>query len=50
MHIPTLARMLNVLQFLVLDLGELLQILCFIHSSQLGHRTLLRWVNTDYSD
>jgi len=29
MHIPTLARMLNVLRLLVLDLCERLQILCF---------------------
>jgi len=33
MHVPTLSRMLNVLQLLVLDLCQLLQILCFIHSS-----------------
>jgi len=33
MHVPTLARMLNVLQFLFLDLSECLGILCFIHSS-----------------
>jgi len=33
LHIPTLAHMLNVLQLLVLDLRELLQILCFIHSA-----------------
>jgi len=29
MYVPTLARMLNVLRLLVLDLCELLQILCF---------------------
>ena len=51
MHVPTLARMLNVLQLLVLDLCEPLQILCFfIHSAQLCNRTLLRRVDTDYSD
>ena len=34
MHVPTLPRMLNVLQLLVLDLSELLQILSyFIHSA-----------------
>jgi len=33
MHVPTLARMLNVLQLLVLDLCELLQILHFIHTA-----------------
>ena len=34
MHVPTLARMLNVLRLLVLDLCEPLQILClFIHSA-----------------
>jgi len=34
MHVSTLARMLNVLQLLVLDLRELLQILSyFIHSA-----------------
>jgi len=33
-HVPTLARMLNVLRLLVLDLCEPLQILCFfIHSA-----------------
>ena len=31
-HIPILARMLNVLQLLVLDLCELLQILCLVYS------------------
>ena len=34
MHVPTLARMLNVLRLLVLDLCKPLQILCFfIHSA-----------------
>ena len=34
MHVPTPARMLNVLRLLVLDLCEPLQILCFfIHSA-----------------
>jgi len=34
MHVPTLARMLNVLRLLVLDLCEALQILYFfIHSA-----------------
>jgi len=34
MHAPTLARMLDVLRLLVLDLCEPLQILCFlIHSA-----------------
>ena len=34
MHVHTLARMLNVLRLLVLDLCEPLQILCFfIHSA-----------------
>ena len=34
MHVPTLARMLNVLRLLDLDLCEPLQILClFIHSA-----------------
>jgi len=33
MYVPTLTRMLNVLQLLVLDLCELLQILYFIHSA-----------------
>jgi len=32
MHVPTLARMLTVLQLLVLDLCELLQILCLFYS------------------
>jgi len=32
MHVPTLARMLNVLQLLVSDLRELLQILCLFYS------------------
>jgi len=32
MHVPTLARMLNVLRLLVLDLCKLLQILCFFYS------------------
>jgi len=39
MHVLTLARMLNVLQLLVLDLCELLQILCFIHSAVLQPHT-----------
>jgi len=51
MHVSPLARMLNVLRLLVLDLCEHLQILCsFIHSALLCNRTLLRRVNTDYSD
>jgi len=33
MYVPTLTRMLNVLQLLVLDLCEFLQILYFIHSA-----------------
>ena len=32
MHVPTLARLLNVLQLLVLGLFELLQILCLFYS------------------
>jgi len=32
MHVPTLARMLNVLRLLVLDLCEPLQILCLFYS------------------
>jgi len=40
MHIPTLARLLNVLRLLVLDLCELLQILFFLfilHSFATAH-------------
>jgi len=40
MHVPTLARMLNVLRLLVLDLCEPLQILCFLfilHSFATAH-------------
>jgi len=50
MYVPTLTRMLNVLQLLVLDLCELLQILYFIHSALRCNRTLIRRVNTDYSE
>ena len=32
MHVPTLARMLDVLRLLVLDLCEPLQILCLFYS------------------
>jgi len=32
MHVPTLARMLNVLRLLVLDLCEPLEFLCFFYS------------------
>ena len=51
-HVPTLARMLSVLQLLVLDLCELLQILCLFYSLciTLQPHNILRKLNTDFTD
>jgi len=43
MHVPTLARMLNVLQLLVLDLCELLQILCLFYSLCIALQPHFSW-------
>jgi len=45
MHVPTRARMFDVLQLLVLDLRELLQVLCLFYSLCIAwklHTTLQR--------